>query len=628
MGLLKYRPEIDGLRALAVVAVVFFHAGLAGFTGGYVGVDVFFVVSGYLITSIILADAAAGQFSLARFYERRARRILPALLLVAAICVPFAFAWLLPRDMKSFSTSLAAVTIFASNVLFWKEAGYFDAANEFKPLVHTWSLGVEEQFYILFPFVVLLALRLGRNSAFSLLATLLAASLAAAHWGAYHNPAATFFLLPTRLWELLVGALLALHHAAPAEPPSRAVAEGGSLLGLVLIAVAVFAFDRGTPFPSLYTVLPAIGTALVIKFVTRPTTVGRLLARRPLVWIGLMSYSIYLWHQVIFAFARHRAFFDLTPTEMMALALASVPLAYLSWKFVEQPFRRSDKVGRTALAVATGLASLVLFSIGVAGNATDGFMNRYNAADRQILAEEEARRSYVFQRLGPASGRGFDEGKHKVLIVGDSFAGDLLNAIGEIGQSPRVTFSSHTIRNECGNLFVRRDFLENIEPRGRELCKKNGWYSSPRLQELIRQADEVWLVSNWRQWESALVPESLANLEAAFGHKFLVVGLKTFGEFHLKRYLGLTPEERSRAVAPPLEELLAINRSMAGQLRPDAFLDLQAVLCGPAPCRLFDEAGNILSVDGGHLTPAGAVSLGRKLVALPRFRGVFAVSPS
>ena len=197
-----YRREIDGLRALAVVPVILFHAGFQAFSGGFVGVDVFFVISGYLITSIILAELETGTFSVVNFYERRARRILPALFFVMLACLPFAWLWLLPDYLKSFSQSLVAVPVFASNILFWITSGYFEPAAELKPLLHTWSLAVEEQYYVFFPLFLMLTWRLGRRWILSILAVLLVVSLAAAEWGSHAEPVPTFFLLPTRGWEL------------------------------------------------------------------------------------------------------------------------------------------------------------------------------------------------------------------------------------------------------------------------------------------------------------------------------------------------------------------------------------------------------------------------------------------
>jgi peptidoglycan/LPS O-acetylase OafA/YrhL len=223
---MKYRPEIDGLRAIAVIPVILFHAGFAPFGGGYVGVDVFFVISGYLITSIILAEREAGTFSLLKFYERRARRILPALFLVMAACVPFAWVWMTPSDMTDFSRSLAYMSVFASNILFYKQSGYFDAASELKPLLHTWSLAVEEQYYLLFPLLLIAGLRRGKRFAISLLAVAAIVSLAIAQWGATRAPAATFYLLHARLWELLVGGFVAFYLRTQGQVLSDATIVG------------------------------------------------------------------------------------------------------------------------------------------------------------------------------------------------------------------------------------------------------------------------------------------------------------------------------------------------------------------------------------------------------------------
>src|SRR5580658_2934682 len=208
---LPHRREIDGLRALALMPVLLFHAGVPGFRGGFLGVDIFFVISGYLITSIILYERQRGRFTLGGFYERRARRILPALFLVMLVCLPFAWLWLMPRELEDFSLSMAAVATFCSNVLFWRQSGYFSLATDLKPLLHTWSLAVEEQYYLLYPILLLLAMRAGRRRLFGVLAVLLLGSLALAQWASMHQPSADFYLLPTRGWELLLGAIIAVH---------------------------------------------------------------------------------------------------------------------------------------------------------------------------------------------------------------------------------------------------------------------------------------------------------------------------------------------------------------------------------------------------------------------------------
>ena len=234
-----------------MLPVILFHAGFEAFSGGFVGVDVFFVISGYLITSIILADLKQGRFSLAHFYERRARRILPALFVAMLVCLPFAWMWLLPADLKDFSKSLVAVLVFGSNFLFWGQSGYFDTAAELKPLLHTWSLAVEEQYYVVFPLIMMLAWRSGRRNLIGLLVAIFVASLALAQWGSSANPSATFFLLPTRAWELLIGAFAAfyLSEADRAGFGTR-VSESAGWLGLLLITGSVLLYSKGTPTPA------------------------------------------------------------------------------------------------------------------------------------------------------------------------------------------------------------------------------------------------------------------------------------------------------------------------------------------------------------------------------------------
>ncbi|MCH8685927.1 acyltransferase family protein [Pedomonas mirosovicensis] len=342
---MHYRPEIDGLRAVAVIPVILFHAGLSLFSGGFAGVDVFFVISGYLITSIIINELEEGRFSIVRFYERRARRILPALFVVMLCCIPFAAAWMLPWQFKDFAQSLIAVTLFSSNILFWREDDYFATAAEEKPLLHTWSLAVEEQYYLLFPLLLALLWRFGRRPVFGVIALLAGASLLLSEYGSRHWGSANFYLAHTRAWELLIGSICAFLQFR--QPQRRS--NGLSALGLGLILFAIFRYDETTPFPSVYALAPTLGTALVILYGAGGTWAGRLLATRPFVGIGLISYSAYLWHQPLLAFARIYSL-KTPPIEMMlALSAASLVLAYLSWKYVETPFRNRRAFSRGAI---------------------------------------------------------------------------------------------------------------------------------------------------------------------------------------------------------------------------------------------------------------------------------------
>ena len=364
---MNYRPEIDGLRAIAVLPVLFFHAGFEFFAGGFVGVDVFFVISGYLITSIILREKLANTFTLTNFYERRARRILPGLFLIMLCCIPAAFFLMTPSELKDFGMSLSATSLFGSNILFWQDSGYFAGPNELKPLLHTWSLAVEEQYYLLFPIFLMVAWRFGLKAIFASLVAIAFLSLFISHWAAFNAPVANFYLLPTRGWELLLGVFAAfyiLYKNYSFNFISPIFSEIAGMLGIFLIAFSIFSFDSLTPFPSFWALMPTLGTVLIILFATSETVVGKFLSSKLIVAIGLISYSLYLWHQPIFAFARMQSPEELSSSYFVFLISISFLLAYLSWRYVEKFFRDRNKVSRNLIFIYSILGSILIFAIG------------------------------------------------------------------------------------------------------------------------------------------------------------------------------------------------------------------------------------------------------------------------
>ncbi|HEX3809435.1 MAG TPA: acyltransferase family protein [Rhizomicrobium sp.] len=384
-----YRPDIDGLRAVAVVPVVLYHYGVAPFSGGYVGVDVFFVISGFLITSLIHVEMAQGRFSIVDFYERRVRRIFPALFAVLAVSTALAFWLLFPSDLQRFGDSLLTTTIFGSNILFWSESGYFDAAASVKPLLHTWSLAVEEQFYLIFPWILFLARKASRRALLIIVFGILVVSLGLNIWSVRTHPDFAFYWLPPRAWELMLGAVLAIGNIP--LPESKIAREALSALGLVLIAVAVFAFTVSTPFPGEAALLPCVGAALII-YAAPGTRVGALLGAGPMVWIGLLSYSLYLWHWPLLVFARYATFGDLNAWQTALLIALSVALAALSLRFVERPFRgHSSGFTRSRIFLPAGIAMLAAIALGAAASLSNGVPQRFDANTRAILAEADQR---------------------------------------------------------------------------------------------------------------------------------------------------------------------------------------------------------------------------------------------
>lgn len=370
-----------------MVPVILFHAGAAPFSGGFIGVDVFFVISGYLITTILIDELEGGRFSIINFYERRARRILPALFFVMLCTLPFAWAWMLPSQMKDFAQSLFAVSIFSSNFLFWKTSGYFAAAADDKPFLHTWSLAVEEQYYVLFPIFLFLAWRFGRNRVFWMVAFFAGVSLLISEWGWRNEPKANFFLFPTRAWELFAGSIAAFVIKSHGIRTNQIL----SGVGLLAILYSVFFYTEATPFPSVYAFLPVGGSVLIVLFATRDTIAGRILGTRPFVAIGLISYSAYLWHQPLFAFARIRLTEAPSFTLMMFLSAMALVLAAFSWKFVERPFRLKAVTSRRLIFSGSLVGIVVFVALGLAGNALNPRFEQYWLARQP----ENVRATYV-----------------------------------------------------------------------------------------------------------------------------------------------------------------------------------------------------------------------------------------
>jgi len=430
----SYRKDIDGLRAVAVLAVVLFHAAPGVLPGGFIGVDVFFVISGFLISSIILDDLNARRFSLLNFYERRIRRIFPALFFMLAVVTVFAAALLLPPDLKDYGQSLAAVSVSLSNFMFWMETGYFSVQAFQKPLLHTWSLGVEEQFYMVFPLFLLLVFKCGAQKfLLPLFSVIFAAALAASAWLTSHHPEFAFYMPMTRAWELLLGAMIALN-VIPALN-NKAFNDALSVLGLVLIAASCLLYSGSTAFPGIAAVMPCLGAGLVIfTGQQRETPAGKFLSLRFMVFTGLISYSLYLWHWPFFSLYRYYKYDELAGQEIVLIIAASFLAAFLSWKYIEQPFRgRNALLGRkqvyacAAIAVAAAIIAGAAFHIhkglparfGETVNAAIAARSQNNPRHAACLLEGT---SDELPPLAPCLFGATESGRYDIVIWGDSQA--------------------------------------------------------------------------------------------------------------------------------------------------------------------------------------------------------------
>jgi len=472
--LTSYRKDIDGLRAVAVLVVVFFHAKLPGFSGGFVGVDVFFVISGFLITALIAEDYRAGRFTFATFYFRRIKRIVPALLCVYVGSTLLAAVLMLPSDMAEFAKSLTASATFVSNHFFYGLAGYFGGPSDLKPLLHTWSLSIEEQFYLVWPAVFLLLSRVGylRLSSFVWIAS--AVSLAAsAVMVAFHREAA-FFLAPYRAWELLLGAWLAL--LSPRLAINARNAQLCATAGLTMIIASIVLLDERQSFPGLLALPACLGTALLILagLGQQLPTVTRLLSIKPAVAIGLVSYSLYLWHWPILAFARYNLDRPLRWSELIILLAVSLLAAAATYRYVEQPARRISFV-HVPLVVGAGVLSLAAIAlIGQQIDKSRGWTFNLDPEIRRLDMISRSENVYRGACSGPKNifrddeactfGRPRTLGSYDIAIFGDSYADHYTPAMNLLAKEAGLSGRQITV----GGCLALLGYYEIISPYATE----------------------------------------------------------------------------------------------------------------------------------------------------------------
>ena len=442
---MTYRPDIDGLRALAVTGVVLFHCGL-GFPGGYTGVDVFFVISGFLINSIIWRQLQKRTFSFRDFWVRRIRRIFPAMLCMATTVSIAGYFLLLPGQLRNLGGSIVGTSLFGANIFFWRTSGYFSSASDEMPMLHCWSLAVEEQFYLFIPFLLWGLFRFFKNKQReAILVSILSLGVASFVLSVILTPkmiSASFYLLPTRAWELATGAVLAFVPNFRIRE-KRWFAELCCLLGLGSILGSMLCYDNETLFPGLSAAPPVLGTALLIwvngraNSKTEPTWIARLLSIKPIIFVGLLSYSWYLWHWPLLAIARASSVVELSLKLRLGIFFSSLILAFFSWKYVENMFRKKCSPNQEKLIVKSVLGTqFLILLLGAAFWFSQGMPQRVGQA---VLAAESAKNARKYRinlnttdvnanRL-PLVGK--EGGKRKLLVWGDSHAMSILPAVDE-----------------------------------------------------------------------------------------------------------------------------------------------------------------------------------------------------
>lgn len=491
-----YRPEIDGLRAISVMAVILFHAGFTVLKGGFVGVDVFFVISGYLITKINENDLRAQRFSILRFYEKRIRRLMPALLAVLLFSIAGSYRLLLPYEYKGFSQSLLGTVSFASNIYFYLKTNYFDVANEVKPLLHTWSLSLEEQFYLIFPLSMMISFR---SRIFRVLVVLVGLISLVICICKPPGPE-TFYLLHTRAWELLSGSLLALSIRKESNSFPR------SVLGIILVSISFFLVDEKSAHPGWITIIPVSGTVLVLSS-SGENVVNRILSKKTIVFIGLISYSLYLVHQPVFVFARLLKGEPLNGLESAASVIATFALAFGLWKFVEVPFRNKtfSRNKSSFMLLASGFLGVSIISF--IGHKNGGFPDRQFSNRPPLFFSSFSQDEKMKQISGTCSTSTLcqivisDPIAKKVLLIGDSHAIDYV--------SPFFTFARNAKINAYYNAVGGCSFLTHGQ--NAECLKSNELFLTAIKSNSI---DEIIYVGNFA--DTKLTHESIQNF-----HKIL-----------------------------------------------------------------------------------------------------------
>lgn len=663
-GTLSYRPDIDGLRAIAVLSVILFHANIHLFQGGYLGVDIFFVISGYLISSYLLKSKIEGSFSLSNFYFRRAKRILPALFFILACSIPIAWTLLLPDQLIRFSQSLIAVLLFISNVFFWKTTNYFDIAIELKPLIHTWSLGIEEQFYLFFPMLFWVGKQLKLVQLFWICFVLLLLSLCISNYEWKHHTLANFFLLPTRSWELLAGTLLAF---VQREIPfsltiSRKYHSILAFIGLSFIGLSILCFSKATPNPSFFTLLPIVGTVLTIAYAPN-TIIYRLLSTRILVGIGLISYSLYLWHQPLFAFARIYYATPLSNLDYFVLILATFLLGYLTWAYIEIPFRMHYSFNQRLKQAMPCALWLVFIAIGIEGIATQGFAKRFDVP-------QEVVRSFALPERGQSCfdltqghtrkkwrcpvDRKAPQGRYNFFLTGDSHALQLLSVFEQGAQlvGKNGTFAGFSgcvpflgvyplmrddqASKDCALLnkrifdYIKKNQIKNIILVARWTYYTDGGYNSePKLINYIGTKKSIHpsIETSRSAFEQGLAQTIQAYKDLGV-HIYIVSQVPAQRQepqaIYYKAFQSVQVTKSLDEASIPLSEHLRLQSFVASiflKYQHDpfvTFINMDSALCTQTICPIGNKSGSYYQ-DNNHLSALGASRLLQKVVDTLKF---------
>jgi peptidoglycan/LPS O-acetylase OafA/YrhL len=630
---MKYRADIDGLRAVAVVSVVIYHLNETFLSGGFVGVDIFFVISGYLITKLIVSELSTTHtFSFKNFYLRRVRRLFPALFFTFLFSLLLAYKIFSPQHLANFGESVVYATTSLSNFLFWSQSSYFDQQNLFKPLLHTWSLSIEEQFYLVWP-ALLFFLFLYAKKRFLPIALLFigACSLLLNLYFLYNAEemlsmfmpesessldirSTMFYLLPFRVFEFVIGAIIVW---APSYKNIYRRDEILFLIGFAAIGYSLFIFNGETIFPYFNALWPSVGAALII--VSGPNhAFSGLLRNKAMVGIGLISYSLYLIHWPIIVFYNYWKSSQLGSVDYLLIAVASTLLAVFMYRFVEQPFRKSKSApgqsNKPFLRTSFALAALLCL---VSWNAysSAGWLWRYPAhVIKQLDYSRGDYTEFFWREMTQYQGDFARNGKTKVLLVGDSMAADLLNALSAGGVTHQLDIASFNVAHHCrGLLPLPSKHYPQYYGGNKDRCLKE----HTRLQDdpRLAQADAIVLASYW--WEPRYIQflgSTINFLNQNYDAKVFVSGLKdqeSNGMFFFSKNVYVPQIDKLRTPVHPNVE--HINNALQKIPEDFVFFSLLSEFCDAQGCQRVTKDRRVIIFDQSHMSPAGAQFVGKNL---------------
>lgn len=622
----SYRPDIDGLRAIAVIAVILYHFHIPYFQGGFVGVDIFFVISGFLITKNIVSQLDADKFSFTEFYSRRTRRLIPALLSVIILSFIAAAFLMSPDDMAAFSGSVVSAVAGISNFYFWMQSGYFDNFSSLKPLLHTWSLSVELQFYLIWPLLLLVLCRIDKIKKVRLLLVVsfvvITGFLSARY--SYVNSETSFFLTPYRMHEFAIGGAISFLNT---KSYNRVILSLTYILGLAIVIGSILLLNvNDFVFPGYVAMIPCIGAALMVasggenvfSFIT-----GNKIASH----IGEISYSLYLVHWPVFVFGSYAIVFDPTVEQTFMMLAITIIASYCIYYTIERPFRDHTKViaTRAAFNSACAIAAILIAAPAFSSWKNGGWEWRIPEDVRNVnnISNEDTKEyTWKEQKHFESKTRFDDSGKPKLLVIGDSQSADFINALKESGSLNKYDVVARTVLMECGAPYINTDVSSFLKAVNKQTANKPTLAKDCQNQihramdrDIIKQADKIVISMYYNQSMLSYIKQSVHGINEISNAQVYLIGRKNLVKSSIEiinsfqRFVGV------EKYAAKLQDgvAISINKELS-DVEGAKFIDMLSIVCpSKNVCKVLDDKNMPLFFDKTHFTKYGAIYFGKNI---------------